>query len=56
MIVHVALEFEDVASGSNEGRDIIQQIMESCYTIQTGFDAQGCWINHVENTENVEQD
>ena len=55
MIVYVAFEFEDVKANSKEADRIIEEINESCETMQIGFDANGCWIDDALDTAIVKR-
>jgi nitrogen regulatory protein PII len=48
--VIVIFEFEGVYADSEEADQIVEQISESCETMQVGFDASACWVDDVEWT------
>ena len=45
MIVYVAFKFDKVKPNSKRADEIVQEIMESCETMQIGFDANACWVD-----------
>lgn len=45
MIVYVAFKFDKVKPNTKRADEIVQEIMESCETMQIGFDANGCWVD-----------
>jgi len=48
MRVVVIFEFEGVDAESEQADQIVEEIGESCETMQTGFGASGCWVDDVE--------
>jgi hypothetical protein len=47
MRVIVIFEFDGVDPNSEEADQIVEQISESCETMQVGFDASACWVDDV---------
>ena len=45
MRVIVIFEFEGVYADGEEADQIVEQISESCETMQVGFDASACWVD-----------
>ena len=43
--VTVVFEFHDVEPGTDQGAQIVASIAEACETMQTGFDANDCWVS-----------
>jgi hypothetical protein len=43
--VAVVFEFYDVEPGTDKGAQIVASIAEACETMQTGFDANDCWVS-----------
>ena len=52
MKVKVVLDFGDVEPASKEGIDIVNQVWESCETMQVAFDARNAYVEVV-NMEEV---
>jgi hypothetical protein len=45
MIVYVAFQFNGVRPNSQKADAILAEILESCETMQTAFNAQECWVD-----------
>jgi hypothetical protein len=46
MKIIVAIEFEDIKEpDSEEATAKVQEVMESCKTMQVAFDANSCWVD-----------
>ena len=43
--VVVVFEFQDVEPGTERDESIVMSITEACETMQTGFDANDCWVS-----------
>jgi hypothetical protein len=43
--VVVVFEFHDVEPDTDRSAQIVASIAESCETMQTGFDANDCWVS-----------
>ncbi len=54
--VLVTFEFDEVNPGSPEEDEIVQTITEARETMQTGFDAQDCWVDDVVYVENATEE
>lgn len=51
MRVTVIFEFEGVDPNSEEADRILEDISESCETMQVGFDASACWVQDAVGSE-----
>jgi hypothetical protein len=46
--VTVVFEFNNVEPGTERDESIVMSITEACETMQTGFDANACWVDDAE--------
>lgn len=45
MRVTIVLEFHDVEPGSERDESIIDTLTSACESIESRFDADGCWVD-----------
>ena len=45
MIVYVAFKFNGVRPNGQKADAILAEILESCETMQTAFNANECWVD-----------
>ena len=53
MRVYIALEFNDIDADSEMADTIINSVTESCERIRIGLNADACWVDDAQNTDDM---
>jgi hypothetical protein len=53
MRVYIALEFNEIDADSEMADTIINSVTESCERIRIGLNADACWVDDAQNTDDM---